>query len=235
LLSRASAKIGGAQFLLFIVLGVLVGREGLGGASPDNYQLSFTFGTSALILILFDGGLNTPLDRVRAGIRPALVSATAWIAGTMALSARLFGFPWTEAVLLGAIVSPTDAAAVFSILRASGLQPKRRIAVVLELESGLNDPLAVILTFALTDALARHYGIPLTELRRVPLGLAVGAVSGALVARNVDFSSIIMYRMRHGNWIGVECGRTARIGILGALAAAAGGASQAGADAFVAR
>jgi potassium/hydrogen antiporter len=184
LLSRASNRIGVPVILLFLALGVLVGRTGFGGAALENYQVSFAFGTIALVLILFDGGLNTPLARVHEGIRPAAVLATVGVIGTaalVALCARLFRFSWTEAFLLGAIVSPTDAAAVFSILRSSGLQLKRRVAVILELESGLNDPMAVILTIALTESLATHQMLASAELLRIPLALADGMIIGAAV------------------------------------------------------
>jgi potassium/hydrogen antiporter len=183
LLSRASDKFGVPVVLLFLSLGVLVGREGLVHVAFQSYRLCFAFGTVALVLILFDGGLNTPLSRVRERVRPASVLATVGVLGTaamIAICARLFGFPWTEAWLLGAIVSPTDAAAVFSILRGSGLQLKKRVAIILELESGLNDPVAVILTIALTQGLAEHHGIA-PELSRIPISLLVGSLFGVAV------------------------------------------------------
>ncbi|MBI5543985.1 MAG: potassium/proton antiporter, partial [Deltaproteobacteria bacterium] len=133
------------------------------------------------VLILWDGGLNTPLAAMRAGLWPAGVLATAGVAGTAALLgvfARLLGFGWLEAFLLGAIVSSTDAAAVFAVLRGTGLQLKRRVGMTLELESGLNDPMAVLLTIALTGALAGS--APLTPWLRgqVVLQLGVGAGLG---------------------------------------------------------
>src|SRR6185436_13220063 len=109
-------------------------------------------GTLALVLILFDGGLNTSTAALRQGIRPAAVLATAGVAittGLVAVGARLLGFPWPAAFLVGAVVSSTDAAAVFSVLRGSGVQLRRRLATILELESGLNDPMAVVLTLVL--------------------------------------------------------------------------------------
>src|SRR5208337_3116663 len=127
-LSHASRWTGVPVVLLFLALGVLAGQEGLGHVAFRNYRVSFDLGTAALVLILFDGGLNTPLTRIWTGIRPAAVLATAGVAGTAALvslGARLFGFSWTQAMLLGAIVSPTDASAVFSILRGTGVQLKK--------------------------------------------------------------------------------------------------------------
>jgi cell volume regulation protein A len=183
-LSHASQWTGVPVVLLFLALGVLAGQEGLGHIAFRTYRVSFDLGTAALVLILFDGGLNTPLTRIRAGLRPAAVLATAGVAGTAALvslGARLFGFSWTQAMLLGAIVSPTDASAVFSILRGSGVQLKKRVGVTLELESGLNDPMAVILTFALTRSLVEHRQIGLATLAEIPIALAVGAGLGLAI------------------------------------------------------
>ena len=105
------------------------------------------------MLILFDGGLNTPVAVVRRAAAPAGVLATLGVVGTAALlavAAHALGFAWPAAFLLGAVVSSTDAAAVFSTLRGSGLSLTPRVGATLEVESGFNDPVAVILTTALT-------------------------------------------------------------------------------------
>src|SRR6185437_12384413 len=118
----------------------------------------FRLGTAALVFILFDGGLNTSLSAVREVIRPAGVLATAGVIGTAAvtgLAAHLLGFDWPAALLLGAIVSSTDAAAVFAVLRGSGVNLKRRVGSTLEVESGVNDPMAVILSMSLAHCLTR--------------------------------------------------------------------------------
>ncbi len=157
LFSRASGRFGIPVALLFLGLGMAAGGDGPGGIEFNDYGLAFRLGTLALVLILFDGGLNTPLAAVHAALRPAAVLATVGVVATAALMGvaahLLFGFEWTEALLLGAIVSSTDAAAVFAVLRGSGLHLKRRVGTTLELESGLNDPMAVILTTGLEHAL----------------------------------------------------------------------------------
>src|SRR5207245_370325 len=115
--------------LLMLALGAALGVGGLGGVSFADYRFSFAFGTIALVLILFDGGLNTPLARIASGVAPAATLATAGVAGTatlVALFVRWFGFSWPQAFLVGAIVSSTDAAAVFAILRNSGVQLRKR-------------------------------------------------------------------------------------------------------------
>ncbi|HEX9944185.1 MAG TPA: potassium/proton antiporter [Thermoanaerobaculia bacterium] len=185
LLSRASARFRIPVFLLFLAIGMLAGSEGPGGIEFEDYGFSFRLGTVALVLILFDGGLNTPWPALRRGLGPAAALATAGVAGTAALvgaGARLLGFSWTEALLLGAIVSSTDAAAVFSVLRGSGLRLKPRVGTTLEIESGLNDPMAVILTMALTRSLADGQppgpGILAAILLQLLIGGAIGAGVG---------------------------------------------------------
>jgi potassium/hydrogen antiporter len=182
--SRLSARSGIPVFLIFIGLGIAAGSEGIGGIEFADYHLAFRLGTVALALILFDGGLNTRLSAMRAAAAPATVLATVGVAGTAALmgvGAWLLGFGWVEALLLGAVVSSTDAAAVFSVLRGSNLQLRQRVAQTLELESGLNDPLAVILTATMTEVLASGQSPSLRLLADIPLQLVVGAAGGVAI------------------------------------------------------
>ena len=184
--SRASQRFGVPIALLFLGVGMLAGSEGLGGIEFSDYQFAFRIGVLALALILFDGGLNTPLHAVRRAAGPAGVLATIGVAGTatlVAVGAHSLGLGWREALLLGAVVSSTDAAAVFAVLRGSGLQLKRRVGVTLEVESGLNDPVAVILTTVLTENLLRPgaasgWAIPVEILVHMVVGGAVGVGAG---------------------------------------------------------
>lgn len=187
LFSRASERFGLPIALIFMVIGMLAGADGPGGIQFGDFHLSFRLGTAALVLILFDGGLNTPLAAVRRAIVPAGILATAGVAGTaalMALGARLLlGFSWPLALLLGAIVSSTDAAAVFSALRGSGLHLRKRLAATIEVESGLNDPMAMLLTILLTENLITPGGInlwraPLMIVVELAVGVGVGWVIG---------------------------------------------------------
>src|ERR671919_1584514 len=128
--SRASQRFGVPIALFFLVVGILAGSEGIGGIPFDDFRLAFRMGSLALALILFDGGLNTPLEVIRRVWAPAGVLASIGVllvAGLVAGLARLGGLDWPEALVLGAIVSSTDAAATFAVLRASGLQLKRRV------------------------------------------------------------------------------------------------------------
>lgn len=186
LLSAVSRRLGVPGLLVFLVLGMAAGSDGIGGIPFDDYALAFRLGTVALVLILFDGGLNTAPAALRAAGRRALVLATLGVvltAGGVAVAAHLLGFSWAVALLIGSVVSSTDAAAVFSVLRGSGMRLEARTAATLEVESGLNDPVAVLLTIAATDAvLGRH-----TTVWQVGLGclvsLAVGAVAGLVCGR----------------------------------------------------
>jgi potassium/hydrogen antiporter len=185
LLSRASRRFGLPVALLFLGIGMAAGSEGPGGIEFSDYGSAFRLGTVALVLILFDGGLNTPLAAIQTAIRPASVLATVGVVATAALLALaaylLFHFRWPEALLLGAIVSSTDAAAVFSVLRGSGLHLKRRVGTTLELESGLNDPMAVLLTVALTQNLAHGEGLSWKLLLEMVVQMAMGGGLGLAI------------------------------------------------------
>lgn len=184
LVSRWSGRLGVPFFLLFIAIGLLAGSEGIGRIPFEDYHLTFRAGTVALVLILFDGGLNTSIASIRRILAPAGILATVGVAGTAAITAlggRAMGFPWAESLLVGAIVSSTDAAAVFSILRNAGVRVRPRVAHLLELESGVNDPMAVILTLAVTRALVSGEGIGLLLLRDTVVQLAVGVAGGFAV------------------------------------------------------
>jgi cell volume regulation protein A len=186
LLSRASGRSGLPVAMLFLGIGMAAGSDGPGGIEFDDYGSAFRLGTVALVLILFDGGLNTPLSAVRAAIRPASLLATLGVVATAALMGLaahlLFDFSWPVALLLGAIVSSTDAAAVFSVLRGSGIHLKRRVGTTLELESGLNDPMAIILTVALTQNLVRgeslSWELPLRAIGEMVVGGSMGVGIG---------------------------------------------------------
>jgi cell volume regulation protein A len=203
-LSRVSARLGLPVALLFLLLGVLAGSEGLGHIGFEDYGFAFRVGTTALVLILFDGGLNTPAASARQVLAPAAMLATVGVvatAGLVAVAAHLFGLSWLMAMLLGAIVSSTDAAAVFSVLTASGTRLRRRVGLTLELESGLNDPMAVILTTAITAAMASGAapspaGVALDVLREMTIGGVAGVViarAGRLVIRRVHLPAAGLY------------------------------------------
>lgn len=193
--SRASGRLGVPIALIFLVVGMLAGSEGIGRIPFEDYQLAYRLGTVALVLILFDGGFNTPASVVRRVAAPAAVLATVGVVGTAAVlagGARMLGLDWPQALLLGAIVSSTDAAAVFAVLRGSGIHLQQRVAATLEVESGANDPMAVILTTVVTRSLLEPgagfgWNVPLSIVVQIvvgaALGLAIGYGARALLAR----------------------------------------------------
>ena len=177
LLSRVADRFGVPVVLLFLVIGMVGGSDGLGGIEFSDYGLAARFGTAALVLILFDGGLNTSFAAVRQAALPASILATVGVAGTaglVALFARLLGLSWGEALLLGAVVSSTDAAAVFAVLRGGRTQLRRRFSRTLEVESCINDPMAVILTTVLIDAYASGQWPGWELAYAVPVQFAIG-------------------------------------------------------------
>jgi cell volume regulation protein A len=194
LLSHATQRLRVPAGLIFLAIGMLAGEEGLGGIAFDDYGFAFRAGSLALALILFDGGLNTPVDTLRRALLPAGLLATVGVVGTMcgvAVVAHLLGLPWSTSFLLGAIVSSTDAASVFAVLRGNNIHLKHRVGGTLEVESGINDPVAVILTILLTDQLlGERVSIWLTVvdvLREIMIGgacgLAIGVGARWLLAR----------------------------------------------------
>ena len=147
-----SARAGFSFLLVFLLAGILAGEDGPGGVVFDDVNLSFWVGNVALAVILLDGGLRTDFATFRTGLRPAMLLATVGVvmsAGLTGLGAWwLLGLDWRLALLLGSIVGSTDAAAVFALLKSSGVRLNERVAATLEIESGMNDPMAVYLTIA---------------------------------------------------------------------------------------
>ncbi len=189
LASRASSKFGIPALLLFLLVGMLAGSDGPGGIYFDNAQATQSLGVVALTLILFSGGLDTNWPTVRPALRGALSLSTVGI-GISAILVGWFatvalGFSLLEGILLGAIVSSTDAAAVFSVLRTRGVRLKGQIEPLLELESGSNDPMAVFLTTGLTSLLTQPdtsmVGLVPTFVLQMALGAAAGYGFGRLM------------------------------------------------------
>ncbi|HJW32633.1 MAG TPA: potassium/proton antiporter [Holophagaceae bacterium] len=184
--TKVAQRLGLPLALAFLGLGMLAGSEGLGGIAFEDYALTYRMGTAALVLILFEGGLNTGWSGIRRVAAPAAVLATAGVAGTAAAVAgagHALGMPWAESLLLGAVVSSTDASALFPVLKGGGLRLRGRVSLTLEAESGLNDPVAVLLTGALVTAL-QHGGHPsLSLLWVLPWEFGLGALSGWVLGR----------------------------------------------------
>ena len=169
--------------LVFLGVGMVVGDDGLGWVRFDDARLAQTVSVIALVVILFDGGLATPPRELRSVAGPAAALAlagTAVTTGVVALGAHaLFGIGWTTALLLGAIVGPTDAAAVFGALGRVPLPS--RLSSLLEAESGLNDPMAVLLTVAVLESWRSGVtvgGLAVFAAQQLVGGALVGALVG---------------------------------------------------------
>jgi len=151
--SILSFRFGAPLLLVFLLLGLFAGRDGLGGIDFDNSPVAFFIGSLALALILFEAGFQTRRHTLRGAAGQALVLATLGVVLTTLIVAGavrlIFGFGWLESLLVGAIVSPTDAAAVFLLLRVGGINVRERVRATLEVESGSNDPMSIFLTVAL--------------------------------------------------------------------------------------
>lgn len=185
--SRFSSRFGMPALAIFIAIGMLAGSEGIGGINFDSFILAHGLGTVALAVILFDGGLRTHVSTLRPALAPALSLATMGVLVTAAITGAaamaVLGLRPLEGLLLGSIVASTDAAAVFTVFRFSGLRLPERLANTLELESGSNDPMAVFLTVGVLELLLGHMepGWPLVRLFLMQMG--VGAAVGLLVGR----------------------------------------------------
>jgi len=153
-----SARFGAPLLLVFLVIGMLAGEEGVMGIKFSNPDVALLIGSIALVIILFDGGMRTHPERFKVVLAPSAMLATVGVVLTcviLGLGAMvLFKLTLLEGLLLGAILSSTDAAAVFSIFQSAGLNIKERVASTLEIESGSNDPMAVMLTFTLVGVVA---------------------------------------------------------------------------------
>ncbi|MCP8940728.1 potassium/proton antiporter [Alsobacter sp. SYSU M60028] len=183
--SLLASRFGVPILLVFLGVGILAGENGL-GVHFENYQLTYMVGSAALAIILFDGGLRTRMATVRAVLAPAGALASAGVVITAGLTgvvaAVLLRLGWVEGLLVGAIVASTDAAVVFFLLRTGGLQLRRRVGGVLEVESGANDPFAVLLTVMLVTVLSGASFAPgalvLRVLEEGSLGLIIGLAGG---------------------------------------------------------
>ncbi len=183
---KTSSRFGVPTLIFFLIVGVLAGSEGIGGIHFDNVRIAQFIGIIALNFILFSGGLDTDWKKVKYVVWRGISLSTIGVLVT-ALSVGLFvhyvfGFDLLVGLLLGSVVSATDAAAVFSILRSRGVKLKGSLAPVLELESGSNDPMAYFLTISLTALITSgETSVPslmVSFVREFVLGAAVGLAMG---------------------------------------------------------
>src|SRR6478609_7870972 len=171
--------------LIFLALGMLAGSEGIGGIEFDDTELARTLGTIALVLILFEGGLTAGWSEIRPVLGTAASMATIGTAITACaagLAAHwIFGISVLEGMIVGAAIAATDSAAIFAVLRRSTL--KKRLARALEGESGMNDPVALLLVIGFIEWIQQP-GFGLTDMvGLLALKLAIGIVIGLALGR----------------------------------------------------
>lgn len=240
LASKLSSRFGIPALLLFLVTGMLAGSEGPGGIPFDSPLAAMAAGSVALFLILFDGGLQTDLKNLSrtVAVRGALlatvgVMVTAGVVG--AFCVVVLDIPLTEGLLLGAILSSTDAAAVFSVLRSKDVGLPPRLRTLIEFESASNDPTAVFLVvtlvaFAAGDAPVGAL-VPLSYLLRLAGGGAIGWLSGVLLVRilnRIDLEHDGLYPVLTLAAAGVVFGVAEIVGTSGFMAAYMAGLAMAG-------
>jgi cell volume regulation protein A len=179
--SLLALRFGAPLLLVFLGIGILAGDSGPGHIVFDDVRNTYLVGSVALALILFDGGLRTRFQNISAVLVPSMVLATVGVLLTALITAPVARYAldlnWTEALLVGAVVASTDAAAVFLLVHAQGLRLRPRVGATLEAESGSNDPFAIFLTLMLVEFIS--VGSSSTE--RVLLELAREAVLGAII------------------------------------------------------
>lgn len=191
LMGQLSTRVGSPILLTYLCVGIFFGEEGPGGIKFDDITLSYAICSLSLAIILFDGGVRTPLRIFRASAANASLLATLGVgitAGiTGAFAAWLLEVDLIYGLLLGAIVASTDAAAVFLLLQQRGLQLKHRVKYTLEVESGINDPMAVFLTITCVELLRNDIDagwMPFLALflKQMVIGLLAGYSGGRLLS-----------------------------------------------------
>jgi cell volume regulation protein A len=200
--AKAADRVRIPGLLLFLALGMLVGSEGIGGVEFDDAELTRTLGTIGLVLILFEGGLTAGWGEIRPVLGTAVSLATigtvltALITGLVAV--WLFDLSTLEGLLIGSAVAATDSAAIFAVLRGSRL--KRRLARALEGESGMNDPVALLLVTGFIDwiQMSDYGAVDMTAslIAKLAAGLAFGIAIGfgaRWCVRNIDLPNPGLY------------------------------------------
>lgn len=193
--SLVASRFGAPLLLVFLAIGMLAGVDGIGGSPFSDFRATYLVGSLSLAIILFDGGLRTRVSGVRGAVAPAAVLATVGVvitAGLTGLVAMLvLDLAPLEGLLVGSVVASTDAAAVFFLLRAGGLQLKRRVNAMLEVESATNDPAAVFLVVLLVQLIGAGGVSSTTEfvnlvLRQAIVGITAGVAGGFAITFAVN-------------------------------------------------
>lgn len=189
--SKFSSRLGLPVLVLFLVVGMLAGSDGIGGIEFNDYRISNAIGTVALALILFDGGLRTTTSALKVTLGPSMLLATvgvlitAFVTGLAA--SWILGITLLQGLLLGSIIGSTDAAAVFAVMRSKGVRLPEKLSSTVEVESASNDPMAVILTVGLIAILQGRMEIGPELLTFFLRQMGIGAIVGLVIGRGATY------------------------------------------------
>src|ERR1700749_1268241 len=190
--SLLALRFGAPLLLVFLLIGVMAGDSGPGNLQFDDLRTTYLVGSVALALILFDGGLRTRFQNISAVLLPSMTLATIGVLLTALITAPVTKYVldlnWTEALLVGAVVASTDAAAVFLLVHAQGLRLRPRVGATLEAESGTNDPFAVFLTLMLVEFISVGHSTPGHVVRELLQEAVLGGIIGIVGGRAMVIS-----------------------------------------------
>ncbi|MDO5695737.1 MAG: potassium/proton antiporter [Eubacteriales bacterium] len=190
------SKFGVPMLLVFIGLGLMFGVDGLFKIDFDDFEMAREICSFALIFIIFFGGFGTKISAAKSVLKHSVLLATAGVVltafGTTAFCHYVLGFEWLPSFLTGAVLSSTDAASVFSILRAHNLNLSENTAPLLEVESGSNDPMAYVLTVTALSLMGAGTNIPLLLVTQIIYGLGFGFLASFL-------TRLILHHIRFGD------------------------------------
>jgi cell volume regulation protein A len=228
--SKGAGRFGIPGLSVFLLIGMLAGKEGPGGFPFSNYVLAQTLGILALICILHAGGLSTPIEDARSVWVSGLVLSTVGVVIVTGLigafSFRFLDLDWPHGLLLGATIASTDVAAVFTVLRSKQVSLQGRIRPLLELESALNDPMSVFLSVALLQLLmdprrTSFVGLLPLFFQQMVLGALIGWVAGRAMRWTINWSRLEfegLYPVLSLALVVLTYGATAAVGGSGFLA-----------------
>ena len=206
--SLLALRFGAPLLLVFLAVGMLAGPGIAGQIEFNDVRTTYLVGSVALALILFDGGLRTRFQSIRSVLAPSMVLATIGVLLTALITAPVAKYAlelnWTEALLVGAVVASTDAAAVFLLVHAQGLRLRARVGATLEAESGSNDPFAVFLTLMLVEFISVGHSstahVVLELAREAILGAVIGVIGGRIIV--VALNQVALPQGLHAPFVG---------------------------------
>ena len=194
---RIATKLPIPSLLIFIFIGILFGVNGIGKIQFENFELTESICSVALLFIMYFGGFNTNIKEAKEVVGQAVIMATAGVCLTAAIAATcihyILNLSWINSLLISSVIASTDAASVFSILRSQDLSLKYKTDSLLEIESGSNDPMSYMLTCVFTAlALGSSICVPVLLAKQILIGLAAGYILSQIAIRVLETTEISM-------------------------------------------